>query len=107
MRTMPGALLLLAVALALVASGCGSSYAHSYAHQAAQVPAACPAAWALGWKKLAKRVDAAVYCPTWLPQPLDGQIGSEYAPAPYVNPDRSYLVSFIWFEKIPVAPYEV
>jgi hypothetical protein len=60
-----------------------------------------------GWRALAKRVDAPVYCPTWLPQPLTGQVRSTYSTQPYVANDRSYLVSFIWFEKMPTAPYEV
>ena len=100
-------LVVVAALLALVASGCGSSYARPQAHQAAQVAVKCPAGWAAGWQQLARRVDAPVYCPTWMPQPLVGQIGSEYSPAPYVAKDRSYLVSFIWFEKMPAAPYEV
>ena len=107
MRTMPVALLPVAVALALVVSGCGSSYARTQGHKAARVPAVCPAGWAAGWRKLAARVAAPVYCPSWLPQPLDGRIGSEYSPIPYVNRDRSYLVSFLWFEKMPNNPYEV
>jgi hypothetical protein len=98
---------LLVLAVALVASGCGNSYAHTQGKKAAHVPAVCPAASLAGWQKLAVRVDAAVYCPSWMPQPLDAQIGGGYSAAPYVNRDRSYLVSFIWFEKIPVAPYEV
>jgi hypothetical protein len=67
----------------------------------------CPTAWVAGYRALARRVDAPVFCPTWLPQPLTGQVRSEYSTQPYVQPDRSYLVSFLWFEKMPTAPYEV
>src|SRR5207248_2573114 len=100
-RFLPGVLL-----LALASAGCGSSYARPEARAAVQ-PAACPAAWVAGYRALAKRVGTPVYCPTWLPQPLSGEIGSEYSPVPYVNRDGSYLVSFLWFEKMPTAPYEV
>ena len=93
-------------AVGVVAGGCGSSYARTQAPRAAHVPPSCPAAWAAGWQQLAKRVGAPVYCPSWLPQPLEGQIGGEYSPSPYVNRDRSYLVSFLWFEKMPTSPYE-
>jgi hypothetical protein len=93
---------MIVLGLALVC--CGSS---SAAHGSPSVTAQCPAAWKPSWQALAKRIDAPVYCPSWLPQPLVGQIGSEYAPSPYVEKDRSYLVSFIWFEKMPTAPYEV
>ena len=48
----------------------------------------CPAAWQAGWIRLADKVQAPVYCPSWLPQPLDGRIGGEYSPVPYVNRDR-------------------
>jgi len=91
--------------LALVASGCG--YVAHASSRSTQVAARCPAGWVAGYRALAKRVGAPVYCPTWLPQPLSGRIGSEYSPTPYVNPDGSYLVSFLWFEKMPTAPYEV
>jgi len=92
--------------LALLVSGCGGYVAHASPaspHGAVK----CPSAWLAGYRQLARRVQASVYCPTWLPQPLVGEIGSEYSPAPYVNADRSYLVSFLWFEKMPTAPYEV
>src|SRR2546428_13530484 len=50
---------------------------------AALVPAAssassagsCPAAWRGGWQALANRIQAPVYCPTWMPDPLDARIG--------------------------------
>jgi hypothetical protein len=38
----------------------------------------CPSAWTHGWQKLANRVDAPVYCPTWMPNPLDARIGGQY-----------------------------
>src|SRR5258706_2237676 len=80
-------LVVVAPLLALVASGCASSYARPQAHQAARVAIKCPTGWAAGWQRLARRVDAPVYCPSWMPQPLVGQIGSEYSPAPYVAKD--------------------
>jgi hypothetical protein len=60
-----------------------------------------------GWRRLARRIDAPVYCPTWLPQPLDGKIGGEYAKGPYYGPHGSYLVPMVWFEMMPDSPYEV
>ena len=93
--------------VALVAAACATSYARPDAEQAVQPAKRCPAAWVAGYRALARRVHAPVYCPTWLPQPLSGEIGSEFAPQAYVNRDRSYLVSFLWFEKAPSAPYEV
>jgi hypothetical protein len=93
------------VALGLVAAaGCGGSSSHSVA---AKSDPSCPHAWIAGWQKLANRVKSPVYCPTWMPQPLNGKIAAPYAPQAYVNRDRSYLVSFIWAEPESSDPYEV
>ena len=55
----------------------------------------CPAAWVAGWQKLADRVGAPVYCPTWMPNPLDAKFGGEYQDIYSVDKDHSYLVSFL------------
>jgi hypothetical protein len=57
---------------------------------------ACPAAWLAGWQKLANRIDAPVYCPTWMPNPLDARIGGEWQDIYSVDKDKSYLVSFLY-----------
>ena len=57
--------------------------------------AACPANWARGWQKLADKVGAPVYCPTWMPNPLDAQIGGQYQDIYSISKDRSYLVGFL------------
>jgi hypothetical protein len=57
--------------------------------------ASCPAAWAKGWQALADRVAAPVYCPAWMPNPLDAHIGGQYQDIYSVGKDRSYLVSFL------------
>jgi hypothetical protein len=99
-------------ALAILTASCGGSYVAAAAPRAPQASqtahvAGCPAAWRASWKRLAHRIDASVYCPSWMPQPLDGEIGSEFAPSAYIDADRSYLVSFIWLEPIGNEPYEV
>jgi len=63
---------------------------------ASAAPAAvCPAAWAGGWQHLADRVHSAVYCPAWMPNPLDAKIGGDYQDIYSIGRDRSYLVSFL------------
>ena len=57
--------------------------------------ASCPAAWAKGWQVLADKVAAPVYCPAWMPNPLDAHIGGQYQDIYSVGKDRSYLVSFL------------
>jgi hypothetical protein len=73
-----------AAALGLLAQGAAGSRA-----------AGCPAAWAKGWHVLADKVDAPVYCPLWMPNPLDARIGGEYQDIYSIGSDRSYLVSFL------------
>jgi hypothetical protein len=56
---------------------------------------ACPAAWRSGWQALANKIQAPVYCPTWMPNPLDAKIGGQYIDINSVKKDRSYLISFL------------
>ena len=56
---------------------------------------ACPAKWLGGWQALANRIQAPVYCPTWMPNPLDAKIGGQYIDINSIHKDRSYLVSFL------------
>ena len=55
----------------------------------------CPAAWQAGWARLADKVQTPVYCPTWMPSPLDAQIGGQWQDIYSIGKDRSYLVSFL------------
>lgn len=60
----------------------------------------CPAAWKAGWQRLANDVGTPVYCPSWLPRPLDGRIGGVYKNGRWVDKtDKSYLVSFLWVDR--------
>jgi hypothetical protein len=80
------ALVLLAVACAWVAAGAGAA-------------SAAPACRHLaGWQRLADRIHAPVYCPGWLPDPLDGRIGGQWNNIDSVSRDRSYLIGFVWQE---------
>jgi hypothetical protein len=62
---------------------------------AASPNGACPAAWVKGWQALANRVESPVYCPRWMPNPLDARIGGQYQDAYSIGSDRSFLVSFL------------
>ena len=89
---------LLIPSLALVLAGCGGgSYLDRASAHAGSGPT-CPKAWAAGWQKLADRIHAPVYCPSWLPEPLTGQIGGRSNSINSVSKDRSYLIGFIWQE---------
>jgi len=88
------AFLLVVVAVA----GCGSAGA---SEQAAAPKPRC--AGKQGWLKLANRIDAPVFCPSWLPDPLDGVIDSRWNNIDEVSKDRSYLESWVWQETGPGA----
>lgn len=91
------AVALAAVALALLAAGCGGSGGSSADDEAAAAP--CPAAWAAGWQKIADEAGADVFCPRWMPSPLDAEIGGAYRNETTVEDDGSYLVSFLYVER--------
>ena len=91
-------LLALAFLLLTVGSAC-SGVDESSKAEAKTAKASCPASWRAGWQKLANRIDAPVYCPAWVPSPLNAQIGSQESTGVSVGKDRSYLAGFIWYEK--------
>jgi len=84
---------------ALALAGCGGSSAERVSASAPAGTRACPKASAPGWKRLANDIHALVYCPAWMPRPLDAVIGGRYANGRSVDRDRSYLISFIWLER--------
>ena len=86
---------LVAVGACLLLAACGNSA--QPAARASSV-ASCPASWKAGWQKLARDVKAPVYCPGWMPNPLDGRIGSEWNGLRLVDKHGGFLVSFIYQE---------
>jgi hypothetical protein len=89
------AIALLLAAVGAIASGCGE------ARKAAAAPAARPKASCpdrAGWQRLADRIQAPVYCPGWLPDPLVGVLKGRWNNIDSVSKDRSYLESFVWQE---------
>ena len=98
MRT--AAAVLCALALVVVTSAC-SGGAEEDSQAQPNIVTSCPSAWKPGWQRLANRVTAPVYCPTWMPNPLDGEIEGSWSDIESVDPDRSYLMSFLWHEAGP------
>ena len=80
----------------VLVAGCASGNA-SVRQKAVAKPRCTPKQLA-GWKRLANRIDAPVYCPSWLPDPLDGVIGSRWSNIDAISRDRSYLESWVWQE---------
>jgi hypothetical protein len=92
--------LLIVPVLALAVVGAGCSRDDKVEGAAAVKPrAACPPGLKPEWQRLANRVQAPVYCPSWMPSPLDADIGGQWnSGGPIVDKDRSYLVGFLWHE---------
>jgi hypothetical protein len=88
---------LFVAALALVATGCSGEDASTPSAEAAAEPV-CPQSSRASWQKLANEIKAPVYCPSRFPQPLVGKFGGRFFNGRSVDPDRSYLVSWAWFE---------
>src|SRR4051812_40648662 len=88
---------LLLAACALLATGCGEAKRASAAAPAVAAPKPHCSNRAV-WQKPANRIDAPVYCPGWLPDPLVGAIGGKWNNINSVSRDRSYLESFVWQE---------
>jgi hypothetical protein len=83
----------------LVAAACSGGEADSSGTTAAESgPATCPNSSRANWQALANEINAPVYCPSWLPSPLVGRFRGRFFNGRYVDADRSYLVSFVWFE---------
>jgi hypothetical protein len=96
---------LVALLIAVSAAGCGGddratnnpSQTATGSNEPASAPV-CPSAWKPGWQRLANRIQAPVYCPSWMPDPLTGEIGGEWQAMNSVLKDRSYLMGFLWYE---------
>ena len=86
----------LAALAAVLVAGCGEKVAERNAAPAAA--RACPAKWKPGWQRLANRIDAPVYCPGWMPAPIDADIDGQWNNIDSVSRDRSYLQGFAWME---------
>lgn len=84
--------------LALALAGCsGDDRVQSSA--AAKPSGTCTPAVKAEWQRLANRIDTPVYCPRWMPSPLDADLGGQWnSGGPVVDRDRSYLVGFLWHE---------
>jgi hypothetical protein len=94
MRRRLASTLVVLAALAPLAVGCSTG--EKKARAASAPPKTCT--YRAGWQNLANRIDAPVYCPGWLPDPLLAQIGGRWSNIDSVSKDRSYLESFVWQE---------
>ena len=92
---------LLALLVVLLAGCGGAKTAQPSKPAASAAPKTC--AHKAGWLRLANRIQAPVYCPNWLPDPLIGEVGGRWNNIDSVSKDRSYLEGFVWQETGPGA----
>lgn len=83
--------------MALAVTGCVGRESTGVAASPETAPV-CPKSWRAGWQNLANEIRAPVYCPSWLPDPLDGRFRGSPFNGQTVDPDRSYLIKFLWFD---------
>ena len=99
---------LLAVSFVLVLAGCGGRGSSSATPASTQDSApACPRSWRADWQRLANRVHAPVYCPSWLPKPLNGRFNGSPFDSHGVERDRAYLISYAWVDTSSAEANEV
>ena len=88
-------------------SGCSGAGAEADSAAPLRAKPTCPKSSRADWQALANKVRARVYCPAWLPYPLDGRFNGVFN-GQTVDPDRSYLVKFLFFDSgLPGGPQEV
>ncbi len=97
----------LAGVLVVILLAGGAVLARGGGTAAAQTGAAPKCTQLGGWQRLANRIDAPVYCPSWLPDPLVPQIGNRWNNINSVSPDRSYLESWAWQEAAGLNTLEI
>jgi len=102
-----GSACLVGAVLLLGATACGGSDSKPAAAAAPAKPS-CPAQWRADWQGLANEIHAPVYCPGWLPDQLEGAFAGSPFNGQTVDPDRSYLIKYLWYSAgLPGAPEEV
>lgn len=97
-RKKAAALTALVLAAAVLGGCAGDDEPAAPAKAAPPPPPVCAADLKRQYQRLANRVRIPVYCPTWMPSPLDGDPNGPWENGVSVKGDRSYLVSFLWHE---------
>lgn len=107
MKAVAGLLVVVGAIVVAVVAGVAIANRGEDASSAAATPKAHVCTYRSGWQKLADRIQAPVYCPGWIPNPLTAQIGGSWNNINSVDPDGSYLIGFIWQENVGLNTQEV
>jgi hypothetical protein len=81
-----------------LATGCndGNSAAGTGGSAASSQAPACPKGWAADWQAWADKVGMTVWCPTYLPSPIDGRIGPQNEYNTARSPGRHWQLGYVW-----------
>jgi hypothetical protein len=83
----------------LIAAGCGddgSSAATLAPSSSSNAKPTCPAAWKADWQAWADRVGETVFCPSFIPSPITGEIGGQWNTAR--EPGKAWQLGYAWLE---------
>src|SRR6185312_6625680 len=96
MRMVIGLVAALTLPVTIAASCSDGNSAAGTAGSAASSAPTCPKEWAADWQAWADKVGMTVWCPTYLPSPIDGRIGpaNEYNTAR--SPGRHWQLGYVW-----------
>ncbi len=86
--------MVLLIAVVVTVSACGSGSAQSGSSAAA--PHGCSKVWAAGWQAWANRVGMPVWCPGWMPGPIDAIIHGQWNTARVAQ--HQWQLGYAWLE---------
>jgi hypothetical protein len=87
--------MVLLVAVVVTVSACGSGSAGSGSNPAVAV--GCSKAWAAGWQKWTDKVGMPVWCPGWMPSPVDAIIHGQWNTAQVEQ--HQWQLGYAWLEE--------
>jgi hypothetical protein len=89
---------LLVLLTPILGSGCGDEGSSAAPAPSSKSPAraTCPAAWAAGWQAWTNKVGAKVFCPSFLPSPITGEIDGQWNTAK--APGKTWQLGYAWLE---------
>ena len=87
--------MLLLVAVVVTAAACGSGSGSSGSKAAA--PSGCAKAWKAGWQTWTDKVGMPVWCPGWMPSPIDAIIHGQWNTARIEQ--HQWQLGYAWLEE--------
>jgi len=87
--------MVLLVAVAVISAGCGSGSSDSGSNPT--VASGCSKTWKAGWQKWTDKVRMPVWCPGWMPSPIDAIIHGQWNSARVEQ--HQWQLGYAWLEE--------